>query len=541
MFSVLLVDDEPLVRTVIRDKIKWNELGFEFAGDCENGKQAVEFIEHRPVDLVITDINMPYMDGMELSRYLYTRYPDTAIVIFSGFSEFEYAQKAIQYKVVEYILKPVTASELTEVLVKVHKRLEESESNARKMNELTEVYQNYRKNQTAITSRLLGDLMLDSGDNSSTLNELKEAGIIFNYQAYCVACIRVDSWNDPNRIRTGESQDDSLYSFAIENICSEILKNEEKGLAFQSRDRYILLLLYTKKAADFRKEAVRLCHLCQDTISNVMHLGTSLGIGKSVRTVRDFGISYRNAMESMDYHYVLGEGYFLDMETDAGDLDQDVDLGDYLSKLTVAIKSCSHEKIALLFEEIAETLGRKKVSENRCRLYLQQIFRTIMEMRKLTAQPGEDLHPEEKKQLDEIAKSQSLNEGLTALRSYAYRSAETMRSLVSSNGQLQAILAIDYLNEHYAEPELNLNGLCSYLGISASHFSSLFKEYTGMTFMEKLTAIRIEKAKELLTDTTLRNYEIAERVGYLDPHYFSIVFKKATGQSPSDYSRETKA
>ena len=342
MFSVLLVDDEPLVRTVIRDKIKWNELGFEFAGDCENGKQAVEFIEHRPVDLVITDINMPYMDGMELSRYLYTRYPDTAIVIFSGFSEFEYAQKAIQYKVVEYILKPVTASELTEVLVKVHKRLEESESNARKMNELTEVYQNYRKNQTAITSRLLGDLMLDSGDNSSTLNELKEAGIIFNYQAYCVACIRVDSWNDPNRIRTGESQDDSLYSFAIENICSEILKNEEKGLAFQSRDRYILLLLYTKKAADFRKEAVRLCHLCQDTISNVMHLGTSFGIGKSVRTVRDFGISYRNAMESMDYHYVLGEGYFLDMETDAGDLDQDVDLGDYLSKLTVAIKSCSH-------------------------------------------------------------------------------------------------------------------------------------------------------------------------------------------------------
>jgi len=541
MFSVLLVDDEPLVRTVIRDKIKWNELGFEFAGDCENGKQAVEFIEHRPVDLVITDINMPYMDGMELSRYLYTRYPDTAIVIFSGFSEFEYAQKAIQYKVVEYILKPVTASELTEVLVKVHKRLEDSESNTRKMNELTEVYQNYRKNQTAITSRLLGDLMLDSGDNSGTLNELKEAGIIFNYQAYCVACIRVDSWNDPNRIRTGESQDDSLYFFAIENICSEILRNEEKGLAFQSRDRYILLLLYTKKAADFRKEAVCLCHLCQDTISNVMHLGTSFGIGKSVRTVRDFGISYRNAMESMDYRYVLGEGYFLDMEADAGDLDQDVDLGDALSKLTVAIKSCSHEKIALLFEEIAETLGRRKISENRCRLYLQQIFRTVMEMRKLTAQPGEDLHPEEKKQLDEIAKSQSLNEGLTALRSYAYRSAETMRSLVSSNGQLQAILAIDYLNEHYAEPELNLNGLCSYLGISASHFSSLFKEYTGMTFMEKLTAIRIEKAKELLTDTTLRNYEIAERVGYLDPHYFSIVFKKATGQSPSDFSRETKA
>jgi two-component system response regulator YesN len=121
MYTVLLVDDEPLVRSAIKEKIQWNQLGFELAGTCEDGKQAVDFIEHRPVDLVLTDINMPFMDGLELSRYLHMEYPDTAIVIFSGFSEFEYARNAIQYGVMEYILKPVTARELTEVLEKVEK------------------------------------------------------------------------------------------------------------------------------------------------------------------------------------------------------------------------------------------------------------------------------------------------------------------------------------------------------------------------------------------------------------------------------------
>ena len=119
MYRILLVDDEILVRDAIRENIDWKAMDCELVGDCDNGKAAAEFVQNHPVDIVLTDILMPYMDGMELSRFLHDNYPDIVIVIFSGFGEFEYAKKAIQYGVSEYMLKPVTAMELRNVIGKM--------------------------------------------------------------------------------------------------------------------------------------------------------------------------------------------------------------------------------------------------------------------------------------------------------------------------------------------------------------------------------------------------------------------------------------
>ena len=118
MYKVLLVDDEVLIREAIRENIHWEEMGFELIASCENGKQAMEVIERTPPDLVLTDIYMPYVDGIELARYIHEHCPDTRTVIISGYDEFEYAKQAVRYQVMEYILKPVTPAELTEVLEK---------------------------------------------------------------------------------------------------------------------------------------------------------------------------------------------------------------------------------------------------------------------------------------------------------------------------------------------------------------------------------------------------------------------------------------
>ena len=113
-------------------------------------------------------------------------------------------------------------------------------------------------------------------------------------------------------------------------------------------------------------------------------------------------------------------------------------------------------------------------------------------------------------------------------------------SVNSSSGQRQAVLAVDYIQKHYMEPNLSLNDICSYLNISTSYFSTIFKDMTGGTFLEYLINIRMEKAKELLKNTTLKNYEIAEKVGFSDPHYFGISFKKMTGKTPTEYAREKR-
>lgn len=125
MYRILLVDDEILVRDAIRENIDWKAMDCELVGDCDNGKAAAEFVQNHPVDIVLTDILMPYMDGMELSRFLHDNYPDIVIVIFSGFGEFEYAKKAIQYGVSEYMLKPVTAMELRNVIGKMKEKVDQ--------------------------------------------------------------------------------------------------------------------------------------------------------------------------------------------------------------------------------------------------------------------------------------------------------------------------------------------------------------------------------------------------------------------------------
>ena len=137
MYRILLVDDEILVRDAIKENIDWKSMDCELVGDCENGKEAAEFVKEHPVDIVLTDILMPYMDGMELSNFLHDNYPEIVIVIFSGFGEFEYAKKAIQYGVSEYLLKPVTAMELTGVIEKMKKKVEQQRLEKSKMDALT--------------------------------------------------------------------------------------------------------------------------------------------------------------------------------------------------------------------------------------------------------------------------------------------------------------------------------------------------------------------------------------------------------------------
>ena len=153
MYRILLVDDEILVRDAIRENIDWRGMDCELVGDCENGQQAAAFVKEHEVDIVLTDICMPYMDGMELSHFLHDNYPDIVIVIFSGFGEFEYAKRAIQYNVSEYMLKPVTAMELRKVIESMKEQVDAKRREKAKIENLTKTSQDYRKNAIMIRSK----------------------------------------------------------------------------------------------------------------------------------------------------------------------------------------------------------------------------------------------------------------------------------------------------------------------------------------------------------------------------------------------------
>ena len=154
---------------------------------------------------------------------------------------------------------------------------------------------------------------------------------------------------------------------------------------------------------------------------------------------------------------------------------------------------------------------------------------------------NEDLFHKREILMGQVTEQKTFKEAFKMAEDYVHEVFERCSSLNSSSGQKQAVLAMEYIRQHYNEPELGLNDICSYLNIGTSYFSTIFKEMTGETFTEVLIRTRMEKAKELLENTTLKNYEIAEKVGFSDPHYFGISFKKMTGKTPTEYAREKRS
>lgn len=246
MYRILLVDDEILVRDAIKENIDWGAIDCELVGDCENGKQAAEFVKEHPVDIVLTDILMPYMDGMELSHFLHDNYPEIVIVIFSGFGEFEYAKKAIQYGVSEYLLKPVTAMELTGVIEKMKKKVEQQRLEKSKMDALAQNSEEYRKNKQIIRSKNIEALVNCTTDVNASIERLAEMGIDISAASYRVAIFDIDLYSGMYQLDTEKRQESALMAFVLFNISDEIVTREEAGIAYQEGNNRVGILFQEK-------------------------------------------------------------------------------------------------------------------------------------------------------------------------------------------------------------------------------------------------------------------------------------------------------
>ena len=279
----MLVDDEILVRDAIKENIDWKSMDCELVGDCENGKEAAEFVKEHPVDIVLTDILMPYMDGMELSNFLHDNYPEIVIVIFSGFGEFEYAKKAIQYGVSEYLLKPVTAMELTGVIEKMKKKVEQQRLEKSKMDALTQNSEEYRKNKQIIRSKNIEALVNCTTDVNASIERLAEMGIDISAASYRVAIFDIDLYSGMYQLDTEKRQESALMAFVLFNISDEIVTREEAGIAYQEGNNRVGILFQEKWSRNFTSRTKEICHEIQEKTKEVMGFDVSMGIGKWVK------------------------------------------------------------------------------------------------------------------------------------------------------------------------------------------------------------------------------------------------------------------
>ncbi len=536
MYRILLVDDEILVREAIRENIDWKGLDCELVGDCQNGQEAAEFVKRNQVDIVLTDILMPYMDGMELSHFLHDNYPDVVIVIFSGFGEFEYAKKAIQYNVSEYLLKPITAMELTAVLEKMKEKVDQGRKEKKKMESLTRASENYRKNAHMIRSKAIEALVTRSRDVDESLEQLRTMGITLEGSCYKVAVLDIDQYSELYQMDVEKLQESALMAFVLFNVSDEIVSREKAGVAYEEGNNRVGILFEGFSSRDFSGHVRELCREIQEKVNELTGIDVSIGIGKKVREAGELIFSYNTAADAIQYRYLLGGRLLLDMEEQGGE--EEVALYRDLEQLTDALKTGKKESMWRSLGEMENKIRSQLMDKSRACMYLQQIVRAIGEAGEAVKPNSQTLAECRDRLLLDINRKRTFEQAFGLVKEYAERVFVKLLNLNSSSSRRQASLAMDYIQNHYMDPDLSLNSICSYLNISTSYFSTIFKEATGETFMEVLIRIRMDKARELLENTTLKNYEIAEKVGFSDSHYFGISFKKMTGKTPTEYARE---
>lgn len=527
-YKVLLVDDEEEVVQIIMRKINWEELGFSVIGYANNGVKALEMVEEFQPDVVMTDIKMPYMDGMELSNRIKTEFPATKVLIFTGFDEFEYAKEAVHLEVEEYILKPVSRVELTNVFTQLKIKLDQEISEKRNV----EILQKYYLESLPLLQANFYTTLIEGKIREEEIPKyLSDYQISFHGPCFCCLVIHTSSSQAPKDVNP------LLLSTSVQKQAKEHLGERWQAKCFSYLGNTILIaqLKNEKEVSELTDECDRFCRYAQGIIGAVI----TVGIGQVCRNILELSQSYSGAREAVSYRVIYGASRAINIKEivpqkmSISGVANDTELS-YLFKM---IRLGSGEDVAKAAEKYLNHISSLEKS-------LQQHNIDVMELVGALCRfsTNNDIAIEAFSGDMREMYSRLLDLEPDALRKWLIEISLSFRekfiSARSRSTQSFVWKAKEYVQNNFADEELSLDKICKVLSVSNSYFSTTFKKETGNSFIGYLTDYRMDQASRLLIETNEKSYIIAKNVGYADPNYFSYVFKRRFGVSPSKYRTE---
>lgn len=528
LYSFIIVDDEPIIREGVRDNIPWSELGFRYAGGCGNGVEAMDLVEQENPDVIMTDINMPFMDGLSLSEWVLQHRPLTKVLILSGYDDFEYAQRALKLKVYDFILKPVTPKEFRETLGALRRRLDEERENRRNM-ELLKAQ--LRTSLPLLRERLLNALVSNArGDQEGIGERLAYLGVGLPADAGAYQVIALDL----DAKRSGEEA--YLDLIAEGNAVDEFLPDDYPRVIFNDPSGRTVLVSWEADASRVYAATLGAVERLLRAVPQALARTASAGIGDPVPDLWELSSSYREAVQALEYGRLRGGGRaFSYRELLGRDSRERPPTSNWGRRIATAIKAADREEAERAVDAMVDDCLKGAYEPGFARATLRMALASMV-------QACEDLRIPESEVLSEggdpfslLSSLRSLEEARTWFKSIATRVLEALSEHQEDFARTKAREGALYMERRFAEPDLSLASLCRDLCVSSSYFSLIFKKHQGATFVERLTELRITKAKELLRSTAMKTYEVAEAVGYRDPHYFSLIFRKTAGETPTAY------
>lgn len=549
MLKIFLAEDEVVVRETIKRMIPWEELGFELVGEAADGEMALPLLIRQQPDLLITDIKMPFMDGLTLARLAKKEIPGLKVVILSGYDDFNYAKQAIGIGVEDYLLKPITKNALIERLSEIRSRYEHEKTQKEYYEKFQREMQAYEKNSSRdFFEALVGGSM----DMMEVYKRAEKLGLDIVAEAYNVLIFTMNCDEDFS------GQRDEYSSWEAESL--ELLENffagHSSAMLFRSNIfSYGVLLKGQRETIEENTRA------CVDEIRKILSRQDGrrewfLAVGQSVDRLSQIQKSYHTASRAFSQRYLYDENilYYDEMETMEHPGGQaETEDNAYLQKVDVNalnpailqkfLSNGLQEETENFVKDYFYAIGQEPMESLVFRNYviLNVRFSVISFIKGL----GCDTNEMESADTEEVLAESGKNmESAIAYAKKMISQAIEIRDQNSGNKNRSILkTAVDFIDSHYMDEEISLNTVANVANVSSNHFSALFSQNMGQTFIEYLTTQRMNKAKELLRCTGMRSSEIAGEIGYKDAHYFSYLFKKTQGMTPSDYrkAREEKA
>lgn len=548
MVKLFLVEDEIVMRDGIKRQINWEKEDIEFVGEASDGELAWPMILETKPDILLTDIKMPFMDGLELSALVRKELPDTAIIILSGYDEFVYAQQAVSLGVTDYLLKPLPPGKLLECIRRVQEKIEQERAQPENNAWSEELA---REQKDAEKNLLFRALVTNDRSLKEILAMADHLGIHISARYYSVILMTV------------RGKENAMPS---EQLRTELAAIPEQipGWIFFDRNENGFAMIGTanseEEVSDTQKELIRRLKECVE--KDAEHTWF-IGAGRTVGRISDIGKAYNSANKALSSRFITGMNRVVTAdETDSVKRDLS---GLQVSPLPAEARISEKDAAALDIDQAVTNDNSRKMLEEYLRTgtleeaepFLEGLFQSIGEDNLnsylLLTYLSMDMYftmvrflKDMGRQVNEIDKKcgdiNSLLKGrITAeqARSYLTSYLKEVIALRDHNTEKRygKILrqAVSYIDTHFDQEDISLNRVAQTVGMSPNHFSSIFSQELGTTFIEYLIGKRMERAKELLRTTQLRSSEVAYRVGYRDPHYFSSTFKKIQGMTPREY------
>ena len=531
MVKIFLVEDESTIRETLRDSVPWKQHGFDFVGEAGDGEMALPLLRQQKPDVLITDIRMPFMDGLELSKQILREFPKMKIIILSGYDDFEYARQAIGIGVERYLLKPITKSALLDALEEIKEKIEAEQaqqSYLERFRQETQEYEQYTRR------RFLEQVMEGRLTVHQIYDRAEEMGVDLAAESYAIALFSLPEEDETD-------QPPSRSAEAREAIMEFFLKYPEYLISRWNLNTYMVLV---------KGPALRIDQDCQRCIDFVRRQFAAIGaeqdwhiaMGDPVSRLSALAESYRAVSRLWAYRHILPHQHILtartvDLLAGAGG-NRGLDQLDPEKVAPGILRSVLHsgelEELPSFVEQYVLNVAEALESNAFCQFLMLSVrFSAASFLQKLEI-PQQEL-------LSRLSCSAMIGRTVSQseLKDYIYevlrRAMELRDNASTKQGRSLLKKAAAYIDRHYTEEKLSLNQVAQEINISANYLSAIFSQELGKTFTEYVTGKRMELARELLRTTDKRSGEVAFAVGYRDPHYFSFLFKKTQGCTPKEY------